>query len=213
MRVCARAHREIACTDTYTRIYTHFPTASTSMQVCACTRSPIEPVHTSLCVCVCVCVCVHMSQRESPGACTGYTERRYWGTYYSVSITERIVSCRSQEKRGQQERTINHRPQQGKLHCIVQKKSASAAAQPVRNHHHPELLLFSRGLWFKTPPPSPPTSPQNNVPSFVWRTYYGFARFACPKLQFSVLPNKPVFAGENNCLLLCVGFFFCFQFF
>lgn len=51
------------------------------------------------------------------------------------------------------------------IHHLSYKKPTTPATQPKRNHHHPELSLFSNQLVFKTTPPNFLLfSPSNNFP-------------------------------------------------
>ena len=79
------------------------------------------------------------------------------------------------------------------------KKSTTATIQPMRNHLHLELLLFSKGLWFRTSPNFLFLLHKIAFLSFVWRTCLWFCHslhvLNCSSLLF---PNKPIFAGKKK---------------
>lgn len=67
-----------------------------------------------------------------------------------IADSRRSVNYRSPEN-CQQERIISDGSQQEKSsHCIFYKKSTTTlATQPMRSHHHPELVLSSLDFWSK----------------------------------------------------------------
>ena len=80
------------------------------------------------------------------------------------------------------------------VRCISYKKLTTPEIQPMRNHNHPELSLFSNGLLFRMTPP--------NFLLFLYKVMvlglaYGFhcGLFVlnCNSLLF---PNKSIFSGK-----------------
>ena len=110
--------------------------------------------------------------------------------YHSMSISGRTVNYRPQQKNHQQERIIKYRTSTGKdIHCISYKKSTPSATQPMKNHIHLELSLFSNGLSFKT-----------TLPNFFLFLYkiislsfvglaYSFAILLVLNVQFFAIPE------------------------
>ena len=110
-----------------------------------------------------------------------------------MSITGRIINHTSQQKNHQQVRTINHRPQQGKL-CVSYRKLTTPVTQSVRNRHHPKHSFFSNRLLFKTIPFNLPFS------TFLFivldlPTAFAIACFSQIAVSLIFL-NKPNFAGK-----------------
>ena len=73
------------------------------------------------------------------GGQTGETQHR------PTSITERTVNYRPQERKHQLQA-----PTGKTVHRISYKKLTTPGTQPMRNHHHPELSLFSNEFSLKT---------------------------------------------------------------
>ena len=62
-------------------------------------------------------------------------------------ISGGTINSRPQQKNHQEERITSNEAAAGKdAHCIFFKELTNSVPQPMRNHHHLELSLFSNGL-------------------------------------------------------------------
>lgn len=105
------------------------------------------------------------------------------GSYHSMSITEGIVNYRLQQ-------TKRYR-----TYCISYKKLTTSATQPMRNHQNPELLVFSKGLSFKTTPPNSFLL-LHKIRFLSVGLTYGLAIACLSWITILLFLNKPTFADK-----------------
>lgn len=84
-------------------------------------------------------------------------------------------------------------------HCVSHMESTTHATWPMRNHYHPLVSLFSKGLSFQTSPP-------NFLLLLHQVTFLSFGCWTCLWFCFtliilnckSAIPKETHFAGKNN---------------
>lgn len=81
-------------------------------------------------------------------------------------------------------------------HCSPTRNLTTLATQPRRNHHHPELALFSSGLSFKTTPPNFPFHHKSNVSLLCWAHLQFASSLQVLNCNSLLFPGKPILGGK-----------------